>query len=49
MMSEIPTNRDRSRHVDVNVHVLRDLVRDEHVKLVKRTGLPYEKLTQVSI
>ena len=35
MMSENPTNRDRSRHVDVKVHFLRDLVRDGHVKLVK--------------
>jgi hypothetical protein len=34
MMSENPTNRDRSRHVDVKVHYLRDLVRDGHVKLV---------------
>ena len=35
MMSENLTNRDRSRHVDVKVHYLRDLVRDSHVKLVK--------------
>ncbi len=35
MMSENPTNRDRSRHVDVKVHFLRDLVRDGHVKLLK--------------
>jgi hypothetical protein len=35
MMSENPTNRDRSRHVDVKVHFLRDLVRDGHIKLVK--------------
>jgi hypothetical protein len=27
MMSENPTNRDRSRHVDVKVHYLRDLSR----------------------
>jgi hypothetical protein len=33
MMSENPTNRDRSRHVDVKVHYLRDLVRDGDVKL----------------
>jgi len=33
MMSEKPTNRDRSRHVDVKEHYLRDLVRDGHVKL----------------
>ena len=32
-MSENPTNRDRSRHVDVKVHYLRDLVRDGDVKL----------------
>ena len=38
MMSENPTNRDRSRHVDVKVHNLRDLVRDVHVKLVKCAG-----------
>ena len=38
MMSENPTNRDRSRHVDVKVHYLRDLVRDGHVKLVKCPG-----------
>ena len=35
MMSENPTNRDRSRHVDVKVHFVRDLVRDGHIKLVK--------------
>ena len=38
MMSENPTNRDRSRNVDVKVHYLRDLVRDGHVKLVKCAG-----------
>ena len=38
MMSENPTNRDRSRHVDVKVHFLRDLVRDGHVKLLKCAG-----------
>jgi hypothetical protein len=38
MMSEKPTNRDRSRHVDVKVHFLRDLVRDGHVKLLKYAG-----------
>ena len=38
MMSENPTNRDRSRHVDVKVHFLRDLVRDGHVKLIKCAG-----------
>jgi hypothetical protein len=38
MMSEKPTNRDRSRHVDVKVHFLRDLVRDGHVKLLKFAG-----------
>ena len=31
MLSENPTNRDRSRHVDVKVHFLRDVVRDGHV------------------
>jgi hypothetical protein len=38
MMSENPTNRDRSRHDDVKVHFLRDLVRDGHVKLLKYEG-----------
>ena len=38
MMSENPANRDRSRHVDVNVHFLRDLVRDGLVKLLRYTG-----------
>ena len=38
MMCENPTNRDRSRHVDVKVHYLRDLVRDGRVKLVKCAG-----------
>jgi hypothetical protein len=38
MMSETPTNRDRSRHVDVRVHFLRDLVRDGQTKLVKCAG-----------
>ena len=38
MMSENPTNRDRSRHVDVKVHYLRDLVRDAHVKHIKCAG-----------
>ena len=38
MMSENPTSRDRSRHVDVKVHFLRDLVRDGHIKLVKCAG-----------
>jgi hypothetical protein len=38
MMSKNPTNRDRSRHVDVKVHYLRYLVRDGHVKLVKCAG-----------
>jgi hypothetical protein len=32
------TCRDRSRHVDVKVHYLHDLVRDGHVKLVKCAG-----------
>ncbi len=38
MMSENPTNRDRSRYVDVKVHFRRDLVRDGHVKILKCTG-----------
>ena len=38
MMSKNPTNRDRSPHVDVKVHFLRDRVRDGHLKLVKCDG-----------
>ena len=38
MMPENPTNRDRFRHVDVQVHFLRDLVRDGDVKLLKCAG-----------
>jgi hypothetical protein len=38
MVSENPTIRDRSRHVDVKERYLRDLVRDGHVKLVKCAG-----------
>ena len=38
MMSVNPTNRDRSRQVDVKVHFLRDLVRDGHVKMLKCEG-----------
>jgi hypothetical protein len=37
-MSENPTDRDRSRHVDIKVHYLRDLVRGGHVKLVECAG-----------
>jgi hypothetical protein len=37
-MSENPTNRERSRHVDVRVHFLRDIVRDGSVKLIKCAG-----------
>jgi hypothetical protein len=37
MISENPTNRD-SRHVEVKVHYLCELVRDGHVKLVKCAG-----------
>ena len=44
MIRENLTNRDRSRHVDVEVHYLRDLVRDGHVKLVKNVTRPdFEK------
>jgi hypothetical protein len=35
MMSKNLTNRDQSRHVDVMVHFLLDLLRDGHVKLVE--------------
>ena len=38
MMSENPSNRERTRHVDTRVHYLRDLVRDGHVKLLKCAG-----------
>ena len=38
LMSENPTNRKRSRHVDVRVHFLRDMVRDGAVKLIKCAG-----------
>ena len=35
LMSENPTNRERSCHVDVRVHFLRDMVRNGSVKLIK--------------
>ena len=38
MVSENPTDRDRSKHVDVKVHCLRDLVRDGHVNRIKCAG-----------
>ena len=38
LMSENPTNRERSRHVDARVHFLRDMVRDGAVKLIKCAG-----------
>ena len=38
LMSENPTNRERSRHVDVRVHFLRDMVRDGSVKFIKCAG-----------
>ena len=38
LMSENPTNRERSRHMDVRVHFLRDMVRDGSVKLIKCAG-----------
>jgi hypothetical protein len=38
LMSENPTNRERSRHVDVRDHFLRDMVRDGAVKLIECTG-----------
>jgi len=38
MMSGNPSNRDRSRHLGVKVHFLRDLARDGHMKLVKCAG-----------
>jgi hypothetical protein len=38
LMRENPTNCERSRHVDVRVHFLRDVVRDGSVKLIKCAG-----------
>ena len=38
LMSENPTNRERSRHVDVRVHFLRYIVQDGAVKLIKCAG-----------
>ncbi len=40
-MSENPTNRDRSRHVDVKVHFLRDLVREKHREYMIGTRVPF--------
>jgi hypothetical protein len=38
LMSENPSNREHSCHVDVRVHFLRDMVRDGSVKLIKCAG-----------
>jgi hypothetical protein len=38
LLSKNPTNRERSRHVDVRVHFLRDMVRDGSVKVIKCAG-----------
>jgi hypothetical protein len=38
LMSENSTNRKRSRHVDVRVHFLRDMVQDGAVQLIKCAG-----------
>ena len=38
LVSENPANRERSRHVDVRVHFLRDMVRDGSAKLIKCAG-----------
>ena len=38
LISENPTNRERSRHVNVRVHFLRDMVRNGDVKLIKCAG-----------
>ena len=38
LMSENPTNRERSRHVDVRVHFLQDMVQVAFVKLTKCAG-----------
>ena len=35
LMSKNPTNRERSRQVDVRVHFFWDMVRDDTVKLIK--------------
>jgi hypothetical protein len=45
-MSKNPTNRGRSRHVDVKVHYLRDLVQHDHVKIVKCAGT--KRLTRLA-
>ena len=37
-MSENPVNRDRSRHVDVKFHFLRERVRAGEIKLYKCWG-----------
>jgi len=37
-MSENPTNRERTRHVDTRVRYLRDFLRDGHVNLLKFAG-----------
>ena len=38
MISENPSNRDRSRHPDVKVHFLRHVVRDGHISLLNCAG-----------
>ena len=38
LMSENPVNRDRSRHVDVKFHFLRERVRAGEIKLFKCWG-----------
>ena len=40
LRSENPVNRDRSRHVDVNFHFLREGVRASEIKLYKCWGPP---------
>eukprot|EP00961_Rhodomonas_salina_P257539 3480241-Rhodomonas_salina.1 len=38
-MSENPVNRERSRHIDTRLHLVRDLVWDGIIKLVKCAGV----------
>ena len=37
LMSENPTNRERSRHVDVRVHFLRDMVTRHGARWIRET------------
>ena len=39
MMSENPVNWERSRHIDTCLYVVRDLVQEKIVKLIKCSGV----------